>query len=82
MQTVVEMDTAFSLDTVIQEQLIERRHRLEEAVAISGKERNVIFLVSCLRAVARNDAPELPKETKFCKLPFACTYSAGAVEYK
>ena len=36
MQTVVEMDTAFSLDTVIQEQLIERRHRLEEAVAISG----------------------------------------------
>jgi hypothetical protein len=36
MQTAVEMDTAFSLDTVIYDQLIERRQKLEEAVTVNG----------------------------------------------
>ena len=36
MQTAVEMDAAFSLDSVIYDQLIERRQKLEDAVAVNG----------------------------------------------
>src|SRR5512141_2834662 len=36
MQAGLEMDTAFSLDSVIHDQLIERRQKLEEALSVSG----------------------------------------------